>query len=71
MLFVSQGGGDGDAGEKKGLVDSLLPFEIWTTWLSALLLLLVVWIGGRRWVGVLLLACYAAFWGCEFTVFRR
>jgi Ca2+/Na+ antiporter len=53
------------------LGEGLSVFEIWVAWLSSALLLGIVWVGGRRWIGGLLLLGYLGFLGLEFTVFRR
>ena len=67
ILFISQGEGD----DSTDLGQELLAFEVWTAWACSLVLLLIVFIGGRRWMGPLLLGCYAAFIVSEFLVFRR
>jgi Ca2+/Na+ antiporter len=67
ILFISQGEGD----DSTDLGQELLAFEVWTAWACSLVLLLIVCIGGRRWMGPLLLGCYAAFIVSEFLVFRR
>ncbi len=67
ILFISQGEGD----DSTDLGRELLDFEVWTGWACSLVLLLIVFIGGRRWMGPLLLGCYAAFIVSEFLVFRR
>lgn len=67
ILFISQGEGD----DSTELGQELLGFEVWTAWACSLVLLLIVFIGGRRWMGPLLLGCYAAFIVSEFLVFRR
>jgi Ca2+/Na+ antiporter len=67
ILFISQGEGD----DSTDLGQELLGFEVWAAWACSLVLLLIVFIGGRRWMGPLLLGCYAAFIVSEFLVFRR
>jgi Ca2+/Na+ antiporter len=67
ILFISQGEGD----DSTDIGQELLGFEVWTAWACSLVLLLIVFIGGRRWMGPLLLGCYAAFIVSEFLVFRR
>lgn len=67
ILFMSGGEGNIDA----RLAATLLPFEIWTTWVCSLLLLIIVWCGGRRWMGAMLLLLYAGFNWAELTVFKR
>lgn len=67
ILLVSGGEGDADA----ILARTLLPFEVWCTWVCSVVLLLIVWFGGRRWMGVVLLFTYAGFNVLELTVYRR
>lgn len=67
ILLVSGGEGDADA----ILASTLLPFEVWCTWGCSVILLMIVWVGGKRWMGAVLLAMYAAFNVLELTVYRR
>jgi len=67
ILFISRGEGD----DSKELGQMLLAFEVWTAWGCSFLLAVIVFAGGRRWMGLLLLGLYAAFIGMEFTAFRR
>lgn len=67
ILLVTGGEGDAD----KVLVSNLLPFEVWVTWGSSILLMIIVWVGGRRWMGGVLLMLYIAFHALELTVYRR
>jgi Ca2+/Na+ antiporter len=67
ILFVAGGEGDADA----ILAANMLPFEVWVTWGCSILLLLVVWFGGRRWMGAILFLLYLAFNAIELTVYRR
>jgi Ca2+/Na+ antiporter len=67
ILFISRGEGD----DSKELGQMLLAFEVWTAWGCSFLLVVIVFVGGRRWMGPLLLAFYVAFIGAEFTSFRR
>lgn len=67
VLFISQGEGE----YSRELGDELLGFEVWTAWACSLVLAIIVFIGGRRWMGPLLLGCYVAFIGSEFYVFKR
>ena len=64
IIFVV---GNGDERLEEGMVS----FEIWTAWASSALLMGIVFVGGRKWMGVLLLAAYIAFIVLEFTVYRR
>jgi Ca2+/Na+ antiporter len=57
--------------KKETLANAVLPLEIWVAWSSSLLLNFVVWIGGHRWVGALILGCYGAWVGTELTALRR
>jgi Ca2+/Na+ antiporter len=67
VLFISQGEGE----DSIDLGQELLGFEVWTAWTCSMVLVIIVFMGGRRWMGPLLLGCYAAFIGSEFLVFRR
>jgi len=67
ILFISRGEGD----DSKELGQMLLAFEVWTAWGCSFLLVVIVFVGGRRWMGPLLLGFYVAFIGAEFTSFRR
>jgi Ca2+/Na+ antiporter len=67
VLFISQGEGE----YSRELGDELLGFEVWTAWTCSLVLAIIVFMGGRRWMGPLLLGCYVAFIGSEFYVFKR
>ena len=59
------------AGNQKDLADSVIPFELLTTWASSALLLLAVFLGSGRWVGGILLVLYVVFIALEFTIYRR
>jgi len=67
VLFISQGEGE----YSRELGDELLGFEVWTAWTCSLVLAIIVFMGGRRWMGPLLLGCYVAFIGSEFYIFKR
>ena len=67
VLFISQGEGE----YSRELGDELLDFEVWTAWTCSLVLAIIVFMGGRRWMGPLLLGCYVAFIGLEFYIFKR
>jgi Ca2+/Na+ antiporter len=67
VLFISQGEGE----DSRELGQELLGFEVWTAWTCSMVLVIIVFLGGRRWMGLLLLGCYAAFIGTEFLVFKR
>jgi Ca2+/Na+ antiporter len=64
VIFVADGG-------KKHLVENILGFEIWSAWACSVLLMAIVWTGGNRVVGGLMLMLYIAFIVLEFTMFRR
>jgi Ca2+/Na+ antiporter len=55
----------------KKLEDGVVSFEIWTAWASSAILMAIVFLGGMRWMGAVLLAGYVAFIVLEFTVYRR
>lgn len=59
------------AGDQVELSDSVVPFELLTTWASSALFCLLVFLGSERWVGGLLLVLYVVFIVLEFTVYRR
>ena len=65
VLFVSNPAGN------EALAASLVPFEVWSAWACSLLLIVIVFIGARPWMGGLLLGMYLAFIGMEFAVYRR
>jgi Ca2+/Na+ antiporter len=67
ILFISRGEGD----DSKELGQMLLAFEVWTAWGCSFLLVVIVFVGGRRWMGLVLLGFYVVFIGAEFTSFRR
>jgi hypothetical protein len=72
VIFVSGGNGaGGDGGGNSELAKNVRSFEIWCCWWSSLILMGVTWIGGRPWIGGLLLGLYAGFLGCELTIFKR
>ncbi len=55
-----------------GVFDSdINKFELLSMWASSLVLFLLVFLGSRRWAGVLLLLMYIAFLVLEFTLYRR
>lgn len=55
-----------------GVFDSdIKRFELLSMWVSSLVLFLIVFLGSRRWAGVLLLLMYLAFLVLEFTLYRR
>jgi Ca2+/Na+ antiporter len=58
---------DGD----KTVAATIIPFEIWSAWVSSIVLMFIVWIWGRPWMGGLLLGLYASFIGAEFLSYRR
>ncbi|PQE22641.1 Sodium calcium exchanger membrane region protein [Rutstroemia sp. NJR-2017a BVV2] len=58
------------AGDISTLNGSLSTFELVSLWISSTLLCVVVWIGGRRLVGWVLLGLYLAFLVGEFFVIR-
>jgi Ca2+/Na+ antiporter len=67
VLFISEGEGE----YSRELGDELLGFEVWTAWTCSLVLAIIVFMGGRRWMGPLLLGGYVAFIGSELYVFKR
>ena len=67
VLFISQGEGE----YSTELGKELLAFEIWCAWSCSCLLVIIVFIGGRRWMGPLLLGCYVGFIAAEFLVYKR
>ena len=67
VLFISQGEGE----YSTELGKELLAFEVGCAWACSLLLVIIVFIGGRRWLGPLLLGCYVAFIAAEFLIFKR
>ncbi|KAH7403685.1 sodium/calcium transporter [Cadophora sp. MPI-SDFR-AT-0126] len=78
--LVLVGGSHGDAGtdfrDPLGpgmglLTDNLVAFEVWTVWTCSILLIVVTWTGGRRWLRGLLFGLYIAFTGVELTLFKR
>ncbi|PVH78329.1 hypothetical protein DL98DRAFT_254832 [Cadophora sp. DSE1049] len=78
IVFVggSQGDADLDFRDPLGpgtglLTDNLVAFEVWTVWTCSILLMVVTWTGGRRWLGGLLFGLYIAFIGVELTFFKR
>lgn len=50
---------------------SINKFEVWSCWGCSLLLTVITWIGGRPWMGGILLGLYLGFLGSEFTIYRR
>ena len=49
----------------------IISFELTVTLTSATAFVITVFIGGRRWMGVILILGYMAFFVLEFTFFRR
>jgi Ca2+/Na+ antiporter len=58
-------------GNEKLEEEGVVAFEVWTAWMSSAVLMVIVFAGGRRWMGAVLLAAYMAFVVLEFTVYRR
>jgi Ca2+/Na+ antiporter len=58
-------------GDLDGHTNSVVPFELVVTWVSSVLLFLVVFLGLGRWMGVLLALLYVVFLILEFTIYRR
>ena len=50
---------------------TITAFELAVTLASAVAFVMIVFVGGRRWMGVVLILGYVAFFVLEFTVFRR
>ncbi|KAG4443441.1 hypothetical protein IFR05_001120 [Cadophora sp. M221] len=78
VIFVSGSQGDADTDPGSGptpgtglLTDNLVAFEVWTVWACSVLLMLVTWIGARRWLGALLFGLYISFIVVELTFFKR
>ena len=78
VVLVGGSQGDADADLKQSpdtgtglLTDNLVAFEVWTVWTCSILLMIVTWTGGRRWLGGLLFGFYIAFIGVELSFFKR
>ncbi|KAH9216837.1 hypothetical protein DL95DRAFT_334970 [Leptodontidium sp. 2 PMI_412] len=80
IIFVSGSQGDADTDADSGsqptpgtglLTDNLVAFEVWTVWACSVLLMLVTWIGAKRWLGALLFGLYISFVVVELTFFKR
>ena len=73
MIFVSVGedGGKPGGGSVGGVSDTVVAFEIWVAWASSAIFLGIVFLGGKRWMGGVLLGLYFAFIVLEFTLYRR
>jgi Ca2+/Na+ antiporter len=73
VIFVTVGEGRGRSGggELETLRDTMVAFEIWVAWISSAIFLGIVFAGGKRWMGMVLLGLYFTFIGLEFTMFRR
>lgn len=80
IIFVSGSQGDADTDADSGsqptpgtglLTDNLVAFEVWTVWACSVLLMLVTWIGVKRWLGALLFGLYISFVVVELTFFKR
>ncbi|KAG4419658.1 hypothetical protein IFR04_007255 [Cadophora malorum] len=78
VVLVGGSQGDADADFKQPpdtgtrlLTDNLVAFEVWTVWTCSILLMVVAWTGGRRWLGGLLFGFYIAFIGVELSFFKR
>lgn len=55
-----------------GVFDSdINKFELLSMWASSVVLFLIVFLGSRRWAGILLLFMYLVFLVLEFTLYRR
>lgn len=63
VLFLS--------GNVEELNKGLETFDLVATWLSAVILTVIVMLGGRRWMGVLLLVLYLGFIAAEFAFAAR
>jgi Ca2+/Na+ antiporter len=55
----------------KELAATVITFEIWSVWVSSIVLMFIVWIRARKWMGGLLLGFYAAYIGSEFIYYNR
>ncbi|KAF3904769.1 hypothetical protein ABW20_dc0102546 [Dactylellina cionopaga] len=58
------------AGDMKQLVNSVTSFEIIMTWVSSALFTVIVFYGGKRWMGTALLVLYVVFILLEFVLGR-
>ncbi|KAF8865688.1 hypothetical protein BDZ45DRAFT_418337 [Acephala macrosclerotiorum] len=52
------------------LAKSITVFEVWTVWSCSLVLMLIVFVRGRKWMGGILLGFYMAFLAAECSVSR-
>ena len=57
--------------DREKLEEAVVAFEVWAAWASSVVLMVIIFAGGRRWMGALLLAAYVTFIVLEFTVYRR
>jgi hypothetical protein len=64
ILLASNGVEGGDSS------DSLNLFDLGSMWASSAILFLVVFLGARRWIGVVFILLYVAFIVAEFTLYR-
>ncbi|MCJ1478690.1 hypothetical protein MMC13_007371 [Lambiella insularis] len=58
------------AGNLEALMASVNTFDLIVTWASSAVFTVIVFVGGRRWMGVVLLSLYLAFIGVEFIFYR-
>jgi Ca2+/Na+ antiporter len=73
VIFVTVGEDRGrpGGGGLETLGDTVVAFEIWAAWLSSAIFLGIVFAGGKRWMGGVLMGLYFTLIGLEFTMFRR
>ncbi|KUJ08134.1 uncharacterized protein LY89DRAFT_711879 [Mollisia scopiformis] len=60
LIFVSGNG-------HEELAKDITAFEVWVVWICSLLLMLIVFVRGRKWMGGILLGFYTAFIAGEIT----
>ncbi|TQS35745.1 hypothetical protein Golomagni_03825 [Golovinomyces magnicellulatus] len=60
-----------DEGKNNDFQGSVNGFDLWVCWSCSLILMTLAWIGGRPYIGGLLLVCYITYLGCELIVFRK
>ncbi|CZR61860.1 uncharacterized protein PAC_11757 [Phialocephala subalpina] len=53
------------------LAKSITTFEVWTVWCCALVLMLIMFVRGRKWMGGIMLGFYLAFLAAECTVNKK
>ncbi|RKF71934.1 putative sodium calcium transporter [Golovinomyces cichoracearum] len=61
----------GDESENNEFHGSVRGFDLWVCWSCSLILVTLAWIGGRPYIGGILLVCYIIYLGCELIVFKK